>query len=83
MKRHTLKDLASIARFGSIFSAMIAVLLGFLLPYFYLSGRSALWILPKVAASQYASLFVVAFMMVMLLALSDFPHGIDLIIRQG
>lgn len=67
MKRHTLKDLASIARFGSIFSAMIAVLLGFLLPYFYLSGRSALWILPKVAASQYASLFVVAFMMVMLL----------------
>ena len=67
MKRPTLADLSHISQFVSISSAMLAILLGFILPSFYLGNRSALWLLPKMASSQYASIFVVAFMMVMLL----------------
>jgi putative Mn2+ efflux pump MntP len=67
MKRPTLADLANFAQFVSILAAMITIFLGFLLPFSYLSNRAAVWLLPKMASSQYASLFVVAFMMVMLL----------------
>ena len=60
-------DIAGIVQIVSIISAMFAIVLGFLLPFSYLSHRSALWLMPKIASSQYASLFVIAFMMVMLL----------------
>lgn len=67
MKRPTLANLANFAQFISISAAMSSVLLGFLLPLSYLLDRSAVWLLPKMASSQYASLFGVAFMIVMLL----------------
>ena len=66
MKRPTLANLANFAQFISISAAMSSVLLGFLLPLSYLLDRSAVWLLPKMASSQYASLFGVAFMIVML-----------------
>lgn len=67
MKSRALADLANFAQFVFIFVAMSTIFLGFLLPFSYLSHRSAVWLLPKMASSQYASLFVVAFMMVVFL----------------